>query len=353
MSYSSQLRKFNNKNHLPEAWFWLAKSSELKPGKAIPAQFLGKEFVVYRGEDNRIRAFDAYCPHMGAHLCDGKVEANSIRCPFHFWKFAETGNCEEIPCQNDTRNVPALKKYKVSEKYGLIWIWTGAFADTEEVPVIPELKFFELDWSHGNQFVKNCHPNVVMINAIDAQHFNSVHNLIVDLNMDAKVLSPRTIQFSNTTPLPPKNFFLKWAARFYQKALTYEMTYWYGNTGSVMVGPDFLHFYIIFALRPTLDGLTEGQTVLVTKKRAGLLGALTNKVLLFATKLVGNYFAKGDTIIFSRIRFNYQTPVRADRAIIQFVEHYEQQKEATGWISPDKTLDHDAPKYLHAEMTTL
>jgi phenylpropionate dioxygenase-like ring-hydroxylating dioxygenase large terminal subunit len=306
---------------------------------AIPVQFLGRELVVYRGEDGKVRSFDAHCPHMGAHLCDGSVEKNSIRCPFHFWKFSESGVCEDIPCQDDVKNIPSLKSYKVAERYGLVWIWTGSHDDTEEIPVIPELKKFSQDWSHGNQFTKNCHPNVVMINAIDAQHFNSVHQLIVDLDMQAKVLSPRTIQFSNQTPMPQKNTFLKWASQFYKKALTYEMTYWYGNTGSVMIGPDFLHFYIIFALRPTLDGKTEGQTILVTKHRKGLMGAMTNKFLLFATKIVGNYFAKGDTIIFSRIRFQFRTPIKADRAIIKFIEHFEKQKEATEW-----TLFEDSPQ---------
>lgn len=353
MSYASQLKKFGNKNHVPEAWFWLVRSSEVRKGQAIPVEFFGKEFVVYRGEDNSVRAFDAHCPHMGAHLCDGKVEGNSIRCPFHYWKFSDQGACEEIPCQPDTRHVPNLKKHKVAEKYGLIWIWTGRPEDTEEIPVIPELADVSTDWSHGNQFVKNCHPNVVMINAIDAQHFNSVHNLVVNLDMAAKSLSSRTIQFSNVTPMPTKHFFLRWASRFYKKALTYEMTYWYGNTGSVMIGPDFLHFYIMFALRPTLDGLTEGQTVLITKHRPGILGAVVNRVLLIATKIVGNYFAKGDTVIFSRIRFNYQTPVRADRAIIQFIEHYEKQKEASGW-SKQVISSHREHHELHLEdMTTL
>jgi phenylpropionate dioxygenase-like ring-hydroxylating dioxygenase large terminal subunit len=334
MNYGLNLKKFNNKNYLPEAWFWLVKSTEVKTKKPIPVQFWGQELVVYRGEDGTVNAFEAHCPHMGAHLCDGQVEGNSIRCPFHYWKFSANGTCENIPCQTDTKNVPTLKRFKVTEAYGLIWLWTGDFSDIETVPVIPELKNVKIDWSHGNQFTKNCHPNVVMINAIDAQHFNSVHQLIVDLNMQPKELSERAIQFTNTTPMPQKNFFLKWASRFYQKALTYEMTYWYGNTGSVMIGPDFLHFYIIFALRPTKDGLTEGQTILVTKNRSGILGLLTNRVLLFATKVVGNFFAKGDTLIFSRIRFNYRTPVKADRAIIQFIEHYEKQKEATEWILP-------------------
>lgn len=329
MSYQETLQNFGNAKFLPEGWYWLIKSSEVKTGKAKPAKLSDKDFVVYRGSDNSIRIMDAHCPHMGAHLCDGFVEGNDIRCPFHYWKFNDKGNCIEIPAQKEIKNVQQLKTYPHREKYGLIWVWAGDPDKIEEVPVIPELVGKELDYTLGSRFIKNCHPNVVMINAIDAQHFKSVHNLVVDLDMKPTVLTPRCIQLSNTTPLPQKNFFLKWASKFYKNALTYEMTYWWGHVGSVMVGPDFLHFYIIFALRPTADGVTEGQTILVTEKRK--MGWLLNPVILFLTKLVGNYFAKGDTIIFSRIKFNFKTPLKADKSIIDFIEHYEGQATSGGW----------------------
>ena len=120
------------------------------------------------------------------------------------------------------------------------------------------------------------------------------------------------------------------------------MTYWCGHTRSVMVSSDFLHFYIIFALRPTLDGKTEGQTILVTKQRKGMFGAIVNPILLFARKLVGDYFAKGDTIIFSRINFKFRTPIRADKAIIDFVEHYEDQQVPSKYSFADSepTIEH-------------
>ncbi len=327
MAYSDQIKNFGTQTFIPEGWFWLMRSSELKSGKALPAKFMHTEIVLYRGEDGIVRAFDAFCPHMGAHLCDGTVEGNSLRCPFHFWKYNEHGKCVEIPAQKEIQStMQGLKPHKVSESYGLIWLWTGAEDDAETIPVIPELKGIPTDSILSSNFTKNCHPNVMMINAIDIQHFYSVHQLPVELDMKVTPLTPRCIQFSNTTLIPEKNFFLKWAKRFYKTALTYELTYWWGHTGSVMVGPDFLHFYIIFALRPTLDGKAEGQTILVTKKRPGILGLVVNPILLIATKLVGDYFAGGDTIIFSRINFKYQTPIKADRAIIDFIEHYETQK---------------------------
>jgi phenylpropionate dioxygenase-like ring-hydroxylating dioxygenase large terminal subunit len=329
MNYAEKIRKFGVSGVIANGWYWLERSDAVRRGKAIPASFLNTMLVIYRGEDNQVRAFDAFCPHMGAHLCDGYVEGNSIRCPFHFWKYNELGKCTEIPAQGETGNIPGLKLHKVQEAYGLIWLWTGSQEDTEQIPVIPELQGVACDYKLGSAFVKNCHPNIVMINAIDIQHFRSVHQLMVDLDMKVTNLGPRCVQFSNVTKVPEKNFFLKFVKRFYKNSLTYEMTYWWGHTGSVMVGPDFLHFYIIFALRPNLEGKTEGQTVLITKKRAGPVGFLVNSVLLLATKLVGDYFAKGDTIIFSRIKFKYQTPIRADKAIIEFIEHYEKQETST------------------------
>lgn len=332
MAYFERIKQFGVTGFVPEGWYWLIRSDKIKRGKALPVKFLNTELVLFRGEDNCVRAFDAYCPHMGAHLCDGSVEGNAIRCPFHFWKFNSDGKCIEVPALNETSNIPNLKSHKVQEAYGLVWIWTGDSADQEEIPVVPELKGIPLDYTLGSNFLKNCHPNVVMINAIDAQHFRSVHQLIVDLNMKVTPLSDRCIQLSNTTPMPEKNQILRFAKRFYKKSLTYEMTYWWGHTGSVMVGPDFLHFYIIFALRPTLNGFTEGQTILVTKKRKGLFGFIINPIILFATKLVGNYFAKGDTIIFNRINFKFNTPIKADKAIIDFVEHYETQMPANRYM---------------------
>lgn len=320
MSFADSLKKFGRPGFVPEGWYWVMPSRSLKAKSAQPFEFEGLKLVLYRGESGRVHAFEAHCPHMGAHLCDGTVEGDSIRCPFHYWKFSAQGECEHIPAQAECRHMPGLQKYKVAEKYGVIWLWTGAVEDSEPIPTVPELEGKELQVRLGSQFTKGCHPNVVMVNAIDAHHFYSVHNLPVELNLEPKELSPRCIQFSNTTQLPR---LFHWARRFYKKALTYEMTYWWGHVGTVMVGPDFLHFYIMFALRPGPNNTTIGQTILMTPKRR--FGFILNPILLFLTKLVGDYFAKGDTIIFSRIQFNFRTPIKADRTILNFVSHYEKQ----------------------------
>lgn len=327
MTSLTETQVFNRTDTLVESWYWAMKSHQLKKGQVKPLDFLGKQLAVYRGEDGIVRAVDAYCPHMGAHLAEGKVDGKGIRCFFHAWKFDESGKLVDIPCRQSPGIQEQIKTWPVSEKYGAIWIFTGE-TPTHPVHFVPELEHIELDSAFGNTFEKGCHPNVVMVNAIDAQHFTSVHNLPVKLHFEIKPLGPNMIQFNNTTRVPESHWLLRQIGKFYAGALTYSMCYTSGSTGSVTVGPDFLHCHIIFALRPTADGKAEGLTILVTPKRKGLLGKLLNQVILFATKCVGNYFAKGDTEVFKSIKFRFGRPLKEDESIIRFMQHLEKQKTA-------------------------
>jgi hypothetical protein len=65
---------------------------------------------------------------------------------------------------------------------------------------------------------------------------------------------------------------------------------------------------------------------MITRKRPGLGGWIFNRLVLWLTQQVGNYFAKGDTQIFQTIKFDLKTPTQADRSILQFIEHVEGQK---------------------------
>jgi phenylpropionate dioxygenase-like ring-hydroxylating dioxygenase large terminal subunit len=318
---------FNNRDQLIEGWYWAYSSKKLKKNQIAKINFLSKELAIYRGADNVARAMEAYCPHMGAHLGEGKVEGNGVRCFFHHWKFSQVGELVDIPCQKPLSShlkSTKIKTFPCAEKYGLIWIYTGEEPQTS-IPEIFELQGADVDFVHGNSFQKKCHPSVVMINAIDAQHFSSVHQLPVHVNFEVVKHQQNCIQFNNITKIPQTKWYLKYFAKFYREYLTYSMCYWNASTGSVTIGPDFLHFYIIFALRPTTEGYTEGQTILVTKKFRWL-AKLVNPVILYLTKIVGNYFAKGDTKVFETIQYSLRTPIKEDFAIIEFIKHTEKQK---------------------------
>ena len=42
---------------------------------------------------------DRACPHRGADLAFGRLEADGLRCPFHGWKFDADGRCLETPAE--------------------------------------------------------------------------------------------------------------------------------------------------------------------------------------------------------------------------------------------------------------
>ena len=66
-----------------------------------------------------------------------------------------------------------------------------------------------------------------------------------------------------------------------------------------------------------------------TNKRSGILGYVIDKVSLILSDIVGSYFAKGDTRVFQTMRWNFKTPIKADRPIIQFMKHLQKQKTLT------------------------
>lgn len=305
---------FNQPSSVVESWYWAFKSADLKKAKVKPLNFLGRELAVYRGEDGVVRAVDAFCPHMGAHfLAEGKVDGKGLRCFFHAWKFDEKGQLEDIPCRQTPGVQAGIKHHPVCEQYGVIWIYTGE-NPSHPVHYVPELEGVEVAHSFGNQFEKGCHPSVVLVNAIDAHHFNSVHNLPVRVEFDCQPQGPNMVQFNNTTPMPQTKWYLLLFQPFLQRAvdlfaLLYLWQHRLCHRGSRLFT---LPYYLCPAphprgQNPRPDDFDHPQTAHKTK--LGWLNAF-NPIILFATMLVGNYFATGDTKLFQTIKFKFKRPIK-------------------------------------------
>jgi phenylpropionate dioxygenase-like ring-hydroxylating dioxygenase large terminal subunit len=318
------LKIFNRADKVVEGWYWTLPSNELKKGKVKPVKLMGREIVVYRTKDGNVVAQDAHCPHRGANFCLGHVESDGIRCQYHRWKFDESGQCVDIPIRDVPVNVK-VRTWPVEDKYGMIWVWTGE-TPRYPVPFVPELEGQEVRTMGGGPYNKPCHPNVVMLDAIDAQHFYSVHKIDTVLNFTEVEHNENCISFTNKAPVPTRSWVGKLIDKFYKGALTFDMTYWNGSSGFVTLGPDFLHFYVMFANRIGEKGETEGRILLFTKKRKGALGYLFDKVVLAGTWIVAKYFAYGDTPVFSSINFEFKKPIKEDRPLLSFIRHTEKQE---------------------------
>ena len=80
-------KNFGNKSVLTESWYFAMSSKKLKQGKVTPFFLHANKIALFRGANGKVTALKSRCPHLGADLCQGTVEENSLQCPFHGWKF--------------------------------------------------------------------------------------------------------------------------------------------------------------------------------------------------------------------------------------------------------------------------
>jgi len=172
----------------PRGWFMIGPASDATRTPA-PIRYFGKDLVIYRGESGTPYVVDAYCPHMGAHLArnstsyivrDGEhVEGESIRCPFHGWRFGPDGTCNHIPYSEFIPKAAKLGTYPVIERAGIIWMWH----DPEGLEPDVELPDFGghygepgwVEWKIDYMGDLNCHGIEIVDNMADFGHFVPIH----------------------------------------------------------------------------------------------------------------------------------------------------------------------------------
>jgi 3-ketosteroid 9alpha-monooxygenase subunit A len=170
----------------PRGWFMVMRADDVTRAPTA-LRMLGRELVVYRGESGRIVLLDAYCPHMQAHLAAEqtsgaaaqRVEGDSIRCPYHSWRFGPDGKCDHIPYFDG--NIPPaakLRSYPVEERFGGVFAWH----DPEEgapdypLPALPEWE--DPQWMQGEYDdlgTLSVHPQEILDNLVDTRHFGPIH----------------------------------------------------------------------------------------------------------------------------------------------------------------------------------
>ncbi|MBM2812566.1 MAG: hypothetical protein HW416_3325, partial [Chloroflexi bacterium] len=108
--------------------FWqpVWRAQDLPVGDAVPVKIMGERFTLYRGESGAPYATAFRCAHRGTQLSSGWVEGDCIRCPYHGWKYDETGQCVEQPGEESSGSTHVrIRTYPAREYLGLIFVYMG------------------------------------------------------------------------------------------------------------------------------------------------------------------------------------------------------------------------------------
>ena len=190
----------------PTSWIQIAWSHDVGRGDVKAIRALGRELVLFRGEDGRAAVLDAYCPHLGAHLgVGGRVAGNCVRCPFHGWEFDRSGACTAIPHAKRIPSRAQVGAWTVREVNGQIFVWHDADgrAPWFEIPEVPE--FGSSAWTRPRYYETTIRTRwrELVENGVDRAHFFALHGFPEPPELDFRTDGPR---FTMQSRVPWRRF---------------------------------------------------------------------------------------------------------------------------------------------------
>jgi phenylpropionate dioxygenase-like ring-hydroxylating dioxygenase large terminal subunit len=282
-------------------WYPVALSAELAPERAMGVNFLGGRVVAYRTAAGVAHVKSAYCRHLGADLSVGAVIGDKLRCPFHFWKYDESGACAEVPAGGPAPRLARLFSYPTQEALGIIWAFNG------EAPTYPLPHFgvsedrLQVDAFRNPVVMKTASP-VVFLNGFDMQHFRVVHGL--DIEADPKDMRREGAILHYRARVKTPEF----------GAIVQERTLWGVSTVTVEIERSGRRLFLLHGLCPVSETETRGflvnATATATPEGAATVEQALSEARTYTLRLINE-----DAPIFDTIRFYADCLTHADRLL--------------------------------------
>jgi aminopyrrolnitrin oxygenase len=145
----------------PQGWYVVCRSQDLKPRQLLRLTLAQQQIVVFRTASGAVGALDARCPHMGAHLAQGRVRGEYLECGLHCWRMAVDG---AVLSQSKR-----ARAWRVDEQSGLVLL---EFGGDRAKPEVGEADFL---WTSVRPIEIAAHWHALTTNAFDMPHLATVH----------------------------------------------------------------------------------------------------------------------------------------------------------------------------------
>jgi 5,5'-dehydrodivanillate O-demethylase len=150
--------------------------SALVTSKPQRVTVLGEELVLYRGASGKPVLMQLRCAHRNVALDYGRVEGDSIRCPYHGWLYNHEGKCVAQPAEGegiDIKDDFSLKSYPTEEVSGLIFAYMGP----APAPVLPIYDVMRMENGYKQIRTYSISANWMQSadNLLDVTHFAWLH----------------------------------------------------------------------------------------------------------------------------------------------------------------------------------
>lgn len=192
---TNQLSKQQHSEEYIQSWYPVSRSDDLKKGQHKAVKLFGLDWILFRTISEKLSFLSRYCCHIGADLCQGKVNKENIECPFHAWQFDISGQCAHIPDYSKPLPDKHLYHLHCQEKYGLIFVFWGEkpLFPIPSPPDITQQLIFSSAWTHD---WKIDFP-AFGLNAFDLQHYKHVHKRGFAIDPDIYSINPYVLRMDS------------------------------------------------------------------------------------------------------------------------------------------------------------
>ncbi len=189
-------------------WLYAGHESEFaKPGAYRARTIAGRNVILVRGADDKIRALFNQCTHRGTMLCrEGGGEAKFFRCPYHAWTFDTTGRLTGLPMHDaygdlDRKELNLREGGRLESYNGFLFITFAKSIEPLEQHLggVREYIDFVADQSPAgmevlpgtHKYVMRANWKMVVENFVDSYHFTILHHRYIQHLKDSGVATGR------------------------------------------------------------------------------------------------------------------------------------------------------------------